>query len=426
MATERSLERCGVDAFDLLLLHNPDRTGFSSEAVWDGLERCAQIGLTRLLGVAPGPANGFTLDLIGCFERFGGSIDWAMIILNPMEPWPGELVLPAARAHDVKPDRARGRLRRPVLGRRRAGARLPGPRPPHVPSRGLGRGGARAARAHEADGADRHGLTPLQLACQWDLAQEPVACVAPTLIQEAGAGARPVEDKRAELAALPAERLLSGEELDEIRSIGDNTGCMALKGGSPDHEGAARADRWELTPSSATWPRAGRSSPSATSCRRRRRVSGDVAGERRQGARFRRGLQPARLRRRGGALRSRHGLGAAGPPAVGLLPWAGGGQALLAGAGRDLRGAAARSAGGRGRRRPRGDPAAVPHEGEGQRGGDRGRAVPPGHDLPGRPDRADRVLHRLAAALEAATDAPSGVLREACDERSSQPPWPSP
>ncbi len=29
-------------------------------------------------------------------------------------------------------------------------------------------------------------------------------------------------------------------------------------------------------------------------------------------------------------------------------------------------------------------------------------------------------------ALEAATDAPSGVLREECDERSSQPPWPSP
>ena len=27
MATERSLERVGLDAFDLLLLHNPDRTG---------------------------------------------------------------------------------------------------------------------------------------------------------------------------------------------------------------------------------------------------------------------------------------------------------------------------------------------------------------------------------------------------------------
>ncbi len=71
--------------------------------------------------------------------------------------------------------------------------------------------------------------------------------MAPTLIQEAGDGARAVEEKRAELAALPAERLLSGDELDEIRAIGDNTGCMALKGGSPDHEGASRADRWSIS-----------------------------------------------------------------------------------------------------------------------------------------------------------------------------------
>ena len=37
MATERSLERCGVEHFDLLLLHNPDRIGYSSPAVWDGM-----------------------------------------------------------------------------------------------------------------------------------------------------------------------------------------------------------------------------------------------------------------------------------------------------------------------------------------------------------------------------------------------------
>src|SRR3954462_1191112 len=102
MAAERSLERIGVDAFDLLLLHNPDRTGYTSEAVWDGMGALRDAGLTRLIGVAPGPANGFTLDLIDCFERFGEGIDWAMVILNPLEPWPGELVLPAAERHDVK------------------------------------------------------------------------------------------------------------------------------------------------------------------------------------------------------------------------------------------------------------------------------------------------------------------------------------
>src|SRR4051812_15073445 len=39
MASERSLERLGVDAFDLLLLHNPDRTGYESEAVWNEMGR---------------------------------------------------------------------------------------------------------------------------------------------------------------------------------------------------------------------------------------------------------------------------------------------------------------------------------------------------------------------------------------------------
>ena len=102
MATERSLERLGVDRFDVLMLHNPDRTGYSSAAVWEGMEALRSAGLTRLLGVAPGPANGFTLDTIDCMERFGESIDWAMLILGPLEPWPGELVLDAAQAHEVK------------------------------------------------------------------------------------------------------------------------------------------------------------------------------------------------------------------------------------------------------------------------------------------------------------------------------------
>jgi len=102
MAAERSLERCGVDAFDLLLLHNPDRTGYTSERVWDALAAVRDEGLAARIGVAPGPANGFTLDLIDCFERFGDRIDWAMVILNPLEPWPGELVLPAAERHGVR------------------------------------------------------------------------------------------------------------------------------------------------------------------------------------------------------------------------------------------------------------------------------------------------------------------------------------
>jgi hypothetical protein len=89
----------------------------------------------------------------------------------------------------------------------------------------------------------------LQLACAWNLSQPAVRCVAPTLIQESGPNARPVEDKRSELAALSAlgeGARLSPAELREIRAIGENTGCMALKGASLEHEGPPRADRWDL------------------------------------------------------------------------------------------------------------------------------------------------------------------------------------
>jgi len=251
MATKRSLERCGVERFDLLLLHNPDRTGYSSSAVWEAMESVREAGLTRLLGVAPGPANGFTVDLIDCIERFGDVIDWAMIILNPLEPWPGELVLDAAAARgvelitrvvdyggifhdDVLPDHAFAeydhRKFRPDGWVRDGREKLELMRPY----------------------AQRHGLTMLQLACAWNLAHAPVRCVAPTLIQESGRDARPIEDKRAELAALgggdaaPLDATLSAEEVQAIRAIGENTGCMTLKGASLEYEGPPQADRWPI------------------------------------------------------------------------------------------------------------------------------------------------------------------------------------
>jgi len=246
MAAERSLERIGADAFDLLLLHNPDRTGYTHPAVWEGMAALREAGLTRLLGVAPGPANGFTLDVIDCLERYGAQIDWAMIILNPLEPWPGELVLDAARRHDVRLITRvvdYGGLFHGELGA--AGVTL-GERDHRAfrPAGWVERGTQRIARMRPI--AERHGLTLLQLACQFNLAHPGVTTVAPTLIQEAGAGARLVEEQRAELAALPAEVLLSEDEVAELRAIGDNTGSMRLKGGVPDHEGDPLADRWPL------------------------------------------------------------------------------------------------------------------------------------------------------------------------------------
>jgi aryl-alcohol dehydrogenase-like predicted oxidoreductase len=246
MATEKSLERIGADSFDLLLLHNPDRTGYSSEGVWDGMVALREAGLTARIGVAPGPANGFTLDLISCLERFGDRIDWAMIILNPLEPWPGELCLDAAARHDVRV------LTRVVdyggllWGDLRPDTQLA--ERDHRKFRPAGWVEAGLSKLEQllpiAEGAK---LTPIQLACQWNLAHPAVESVAPTLIQEIGADACPIEAKRVELAHLPEQRL-SAEDIAEIREIGDNTGCMALKGASPEHEGEERPDRWPLSP----------------------------------------------------------------------------------------------------------------------------------------------------------------------------------
>ncbi len=214
MATERSLERCGIDSFDLLLLHNPDRIGYTSETVWEAMATLRDAGLTRLIGVAPGPANGFTLDLIDCLERFGALLDWAMIILNPLEPWPGELCLDAAAAarvqvitrvvdygglffDDLVPgqelvrqdhrsfrpagwiEQGRERLEHDATGGR---ARRPHDDPARLPVEpGARAGGLRRA---DADPGDRR-------------------------------HARPVESKRAELAALPAELRLTAEDVDD-------------------------------------------------------------------------------------------------------------------------------------------------------------------------------------------------------------------
>ena len=243
MAAERSLERLGVDAFDVLLLHNPDRTGYTSEAVWDGLVQLRSEGLTASIGVAPGPANGFTLDLIDCFERFGAEIDWAMVILSPMEPWPGELVLDAAVRHDVKVI-----TRVADYGGLFWDDVLPGhafvPRDHRTfrPDGWVERGRERLDRMRPY--AEAHGLSLMQLSAAWNLAHPAVHTVVPTLIQEAGG--RRVELKRAELAATPRTSPLSEAEVAELRAIGDNTGSMLLKGGTPDHDGDPLTDRWSL------------------------------------------------------------------------------------------------------------------------------------------------------------------------------------
>ena len=222
-----------------------------------------------MIGVAPGPANGFTLDVIGCFERFGALIDWAMLILGPLEPWPGELALGAAAAAGVQviarvvdygglfhDDVVAGHefARADHRSFRPAGWVAAGPRADRAdaPDR-------RAPRAHPAAARVRVGSRPARR-----------ACVAPTLIQESGAGARAIEDKRAELAALPESR----RPLTPRRSRRDPRARRQLRlygaqgrGSRPRRRGARRPLAAARRAPRGSWPRAGRSTPRAISPR---------------------------------------------------------------------------------------------------------------------------------------------------------------
>ena len=241
---ERSLESCRTDHFDLVMLHNPDEAGYTQEAVWQAMGALKTSGLTEQLGIAPGPANGFTLDIVKSFELFGDLMDWAMIILNPLEPWPGQYILPAAEKYGVK-----------ILTRvvDYGGIFHDDLKPGHE----LGAGDHRAYRPEgwiEAGNermermrpiAEKYGLSMLHFASIWNLSQPMVRSVVPTIIQEAGADARPIEDKIRDFSGLP-DVTLTPEEVEAVREIGDNTGCMMLKGASKRHERSERPDEWPM------------------------------------------------------------------------------------------------------------------------------------------------------------------------------------
>ena len=245
MATEKSLARCRADKFDCLLLHNPDSTGYTGDRVWSAMDKLRDAKLTDRLGIAPGPANGFTLDLVLCIERFGPLLDWAMIILNPLEPWPGSLCLPAAVKHDVK-----------IITRvvDHGGLFHDDVKPGHQfgygdhrvfrPAGWVETGNVKMEKMREV--AQLHGLTMLQLACLWNLSHAPVQSVIPTLVQEVGPQGKTIETKVDELAMLPDMKLPEAER-DFITSIGNNKGCMDLKGASRAHTGNPEADKWGLS-----------------------------------------------------------------------------------------------------------------------------------------------------------------------------------
>jgi len=250
-ATEKCLERCRVSKFDLVMLHNPDNIGYSSPKVWEAMDSLRSTGLTDRIGIAPGPANGFVMDLIYCFEQFGDQIDWAMVILNPLEPWPQRHVLPTAqeRGIDVLTRVVDfGGLFHDVV---HPGHQFrDGDHRAYRPEGWVEHAHPKLERFREI--AQAHGLTLLQLACHWNLAQPAVKSLVPTLIQEAGEDVKPIEQELDELAELEGvtRSVLTPDEVAEIERLGDNEGCMPLKGASERYnEQAERApDAWPVRP----------------------------------------------------------------------------------------------------------------------------------------------------------------------------------
>ncbi len=96
--------------------------------------------------------------------------------------------------------------------------------------------------------AERADLTTIQLACQWNLAHPAVESRRPD--PDPGGRRRRPARSRPSAPSWRRCRPSSGSREDDreaIRAIGDNTGCMALKGANPDFEGDEQPDRWALT-----------------------------------------------------------------------------------------------------------------------------------------------------------------------------------
>jgi aryl-alcohol dehydrogenase-like predicted oxidoreductase len=161
-----------------------------------------------------------------------------------LEPWPGSMALPGALKHNVD-------LMTRVVDH--GGLFHDDVKPGHKfgerdhrtfrPAGWVEGGSAKVEKMRSI--AEKHGLTMLQLACVWNLSQQPVRSVVPTMIQEM-ATHKTIEQKIAELASLP-DVLLSKEEVELIAEVGQNKGCMDLKGGNPQHTGEPVADRWSIS-----------------------------------------------------------------------------------------------------------------------------------------------------------------------------------
>ena len=98
-----------------------------------------------------------------------------------------------------------------------------------------------------SDIAEANKLSPIQFSLAWALSLDAVKHVTPTVIREKGETMKHVTKRIEEMATTPATTLTS-QEMSIIQKIGDNTGCMPLKGASTRHQHGVRPDEWPLRP----------------------------------------------------------------------------------------------------------------------------------------------------------------------------------
>tara|TARA_R110002096_G_scaffold54517_18_gene140645 strand:- start:1142 stop:2905 length:1764 start_codon:yes stop_codon:yes gene_type:complete len=229
-AVKSSLEALGLESFDVLLLQDPDQTGFRSIVVWDALAKVKSDGLAASLGIAPGPANGYTLDLLHAFDQFGDRIDYAMVVYSPIESWPGELCLQAATEAGIDLI-----VRESVV-----------PGGPNAPAEKEKRQAKRdAVREISESRITSHGVATLEeLWVAWSLAPPAVKSVVAPL---PGPDNAPLKDRLESLVSL--ENLDTTElakDFDQVRETGSNRGMVALKGGTQQFQGKIQTEQWPL------------------------------------------------------------------------------------------------------------------------------------------------------------------------------------
>jgi aryl-alcohol dehydrogenase-like predicted oxidoreductase len=204
---EASLRRLDTDYIDLYQLHNPRMEAVLDDALFDELDRLREQGKLRHYGVALGPAIGWREEGLRAIDS--RDIASLQTVYNVLEQDPGRNFLTAAA------DRGVG-----VMARVPTSSGLledkytpettfpPHDHRSHRPREWLVEGLQKIERVRFL--CDEHDMTMAQAALKFILAQEGIACVLPTIANEADLD---------EWAAASGQPDLTAEDLGRIEAL---------------------------------------------------------------------------------------------------------------------------------------------------------------------------------------------------------------